>query len=216
MDPMIKDAEKIVTVLSDYEDQLSQIERLVNTIDEMLTQKVGSTKPLSMLDAMFQKVSPLKMAVQNMFYFDLKVMFPNILWSSVYLTLYSIFEHALDDLCSIIKSELNLKLSPTELRDRGIIRSETYLRKIAQLDFPADSEEWKDAKVANSIRNCLTHAAGIIDDYSKPEEIRSIVRSDANLSELEGEGRLVISKEYVLSTVGTVRAVFKKITGDSK
>ena len=68
--------------------------------------------------------------------------FPNILRSSLLLHLYSRFEHHLDELCNRMASDMKLAMSVKDLAGKGIVRSQTYMKKVVGLRFPDTSPEW--------------------------------------------------------------------------
>lgn len=74
--------------------------------------------------------------------------FPQLHRRSVFLTLYSLFEEHLNQLCNFLKKRLNLSLGFTGIAGKGIDRAKTYSAKVAGLDlvYLAESDTWQEVK----------------------------------------------------------------------
>jgi hypothetical protein len=142
--------------------------------------------------------------------YQLRQLFPRIVWASTLLSIYSLLEHTLDDFCDIVQQEESLLLSARDLKDRGIKRSETYLRKVARIPFPSELKEWQHIQDANTIRNCLSHAGGILEDSNDKKRLRKIVAKDRHLKIVDGQ--LVVSQKYVLRLLSSARILITKLT----
>lgn len=136
-------------------------------------------------------------------YYQIKNLFPSIVWASILQTIYSLLEHTLDNFCDLVQQERSLSLSTKDLKDRGIKRSEKYLSKVAEISFPSKLKEWRIIQDANIIRNCLAHASGLLVDCSDQERVKSIVSRDSNLRIIDG--RLIISQKYVMGLLSSAR-----------
>jgi hypothetical protein len=84
----------------------------------------------------------------------------NILWGSLFLSIYSNYESKLNQICLIIMQMDNLELSPKDLKDSGLTRTRKYLQKVAKYDFSISDESWLSSEKYNLIRNILTHNEG--------------------------------------------------------
>ena len=114
---------------------------------------------------------------------------------STIVTVYSLLEISLNDLCRFLRNSKKLSLSLEELRGNGIKRAKLYLAKVCLIDFP-ESNEWNEILKLNKIRNCIVHAQGDIEDAKSPKTLRNIVASTRGV-ELENDRFIRIDSEYI-------------------
>jgi hypothetical protein len=208
---MIQPTEKTNKIFWGFHAKMIELEALIETIDKLILGALRCTVPVSMLDAVLKKVSLLTALIQNKRYDNLKTRFPNALWASVFVTSFSSTERALDDLCKHLRDEKKITLSQSDLIGKGITRSHNYLSKVVNLDLSNQSKEWEFLKKSNAVRNCLTHADGIIEDIQEKENLKQIIKQDHTLSDVDGH--LVISKQFVLNFIDVSKKFFPGITG---
>jgi len=85
--------------------------------------------------------------------------FPNLLRSSLFVTIYSAVENELNSLCRDLSRKGGLVVE--DLRGNGIQRACTFLTRVCRVDFPEDSTEWKMLRNYNQLRNVIVHNSGI-------------------------------------------------------
>jgi hypothetical protein len=136
--------------------------------------------------------------------------FPSLQRRSALLTVWSYFENELDKLCRLYQSEKCFAVTVDDLRDKGIDRSTNYLQKVARLHVHHASQEWREIKNIQKIRNDIVHRAGklrvdqtIVDWMNKLE---SLSRDD--------EGEIVVGNGFLSHVIHTYASYFKLI-GDS-
>ncbi len=95
-----------------------------------------------------------------------KEYFPNLQRRSAFLTVWGYFEHELDKLCALYKSEKGLKLDLTDLTGQGVDRSTAYLEKVAGLNVHKTSQEWNQIRNTQKVRNIVAHRDGRLADRS--------------------------------------------------
>jgi hypothetical protein len=135
-----------------------------------------------------------------------KEYFPNLQRRSALITLFSFFEHQLDDLCRGYKKEKGFALSFTDLTGNGIDRSTLYLKKVAGLSLNNGTATWREIKNIQNVRNAIVHNGGEIkDDDTK---MRDYCRKHGLLS---GESQLSIKAEYLLQVINTFAEYFREI-----
>jgi hypothetical protein len=136
--------------------------------------------------------------------------FPNLQRRSALITLYSFFESELDTLCSRVKTHENFKLDVSDLGEKGILRSTTYLLKVAQLNGIRNSAEWNEIRNIQSIRNLLVHADGKLGrngDGGPAKVVDYIARSDF----LRGEAEIDIQHGYLAHCLETFNVYFAQL-----
>lgn len=130
--------------------------------------------------------------------------FPNLLRSSLFVTIYSTVENELNRLCSQLAKDDSLDVE--DLRGNGIIRARTFLCKVCRVDFPDSSEEWKQLKEYNQLRNVLVHDNGI----DLGNHLTVLLESSPGLK--VGEDRSVhLERQFCPEVLATVRRFFGQI-----
>jgi hypothetical protein len=122
----------------------------------------------------------------------------NILWGSLFLSIYSNYESKLNQICLIIMQMDNLELSPKDLKDSGLTRTRKYLQKVAKYDLSISDESWLSSEKYNLIRNILTHNEGKLEKSNhKYKDLHKFIISNKNLS-VDKLDRIIITKNFVL------------------
>lgn len=107
--------------------------------------------------------------------------FPNLLRSSLFVTIYSTLENELNRLCRELSKEDGLDVE--DLRGSGIIRAGTFLSRVCRVDFPQESKEWKRLLEYNQLRNIIVHNNGKVDGNG---HLDSSIRENAGLDIKKG------------------------------
>lgn len=66
-------------------------------------------------------------------------------------------------------AQTNASRSPSDLHDKGITRSQTYLKKELDLPFPDTNQEWQLICGLNELRNDVAHGRNELGDPEDPE-----------------------------------------------
>ena len=109
----------------------------------------------------------------------------------------------MNSLCTILQKMNDLNVELNDLRGDGIERARLYLTKVCEIQFPDASHEWAEIQKLNSIRNCIVHAEGNVDDVRSPTKLRNIVKNTKGIS-LESERYLSIDKKYLEMVIACV------------
>jgi hypothetical protein len=136
--------------------------------------------------------------------------FPSLQRRSALLTVCSYFENELDKLCRLYQSEKDFSVTVDDLLGRGIDRSTNYLQKVAGLDVHRTSQEWREIKNIQNIRNDIVHRAGKLRD---DEALVSWMNKSKSLT-LDDEGEIVVGEGFLSHVIKTYARYFKLI-GDS-
>lgn len=91
-------------------------------------------------------------------------LFPGMVRSSLFLSCYALVEARLDELCFHLQECCDLRVSPADLRDKGLTRARIYIAKVAGMRFPSNSKSWDTIQKLGRIRNLLAHAQGQVKD----------------------------------------------------
>ncbi len=134
--------------------------------------------------------------------------FPSLQRRSALLTIFGYFEHQLDKLCLLYRSEKKYKIALTDLKDLGIDRSTSYLEKVAGIDTHKTSPEWRRIKNIQKVRNVVAHRdARLL--KSGDEAVREIVKGEKALS-LSGD-EIVLEAGFLAQVTAAYKAYFALI-----
>lgn len=124
------------------------------------------------------------------------------------MTIFGYFEHQLDKLCLLYRSEKKYKIALTDLKDLGIDRSTSYLEKVAGIDTHKTSPEWRRIKNIQKVRNVVAHRdARLL--KSGDEAVREIVKGEKALS-LSGD-EIVLEAGFLAQVTAAYKAYFALI-----
>jgi len=133
---------------------------------------------------------------------------PNLQRRSALLTLSGYFEHELDKLCILYKSEKLYSLSLSDLNGKGIDRAVNYLEKVAGLEVHKSSSEWNHIKNIQKIRNVIVHQDGRLKDY-QGNPIKAAIDYVAQIDSLDGKDEVVITKGFLTHVLEKYDSYFK-------
>ena len=111
-------------------------------------------------------------------------------------TIYTFFEFMLNDICEKIAMITESNVKVTDFKGSGIVRSREYLEKVHSIEFSDIKNEWDFLKNFNSVRNCLSHAAGSVEATHSAKKLINIVGKTNGL-ELFRETYIKIAPEYL-------------------
>jgi hypothetical protein len=136
--------------------------------------------------------------------------FPSLQRRSAFLTVWSYFEHQLDQLCLFYQSERKVGLSFTDLSGQGIDRSTAYLEKVARLQGLKASEEWDVLKTLQRIRNVIVHGDGKLQGHQgKPKD--GVIADMKKVGFLTGDEEIIIAEGFLSHVVHICNKYFKLI-----
>ena len=203
---MTKDA---IEILDKAIDSIDHIDQMLIELESYLKKQIKNENIVEPSGLLFQSGSLAATLLNNLRYQQLNIIFPNTLWSSLFLTLYGIFESTLDILSDYYFENNDLNFSPKELNYKGISRSEIYLRKMVGINFPSDIEQWESIKESADIRHCIIHANGIVDQFNKASSINMLVKKYPGIS-IE-HNHLIIRKQFVETFIFWCRVIFNQL-----
>jgi len=129
---------------------------------------------------------------------------------SIIVTIYSLLESSLNNLCHFLHNLKKLTLSLEELRGAGIERAKLYLTKVCLIDFSENSNEWNEILKLNKIRNCIVHAQGDILNTKNPNKLRKIVAKTTGIG-LESRRFIKIKSEYINTTLYNTKKLLEAV-----
>lgn len=136
--------------------------------------------------------------------------FPNLQRGSALITLYSFFEHELDELCGLFIKEGNLSISQTDMKGKGIERSVLFLEKIIGLQINKNSATWNEIKKIQKVRNQIAHENSKLVDKSG-QRIGDVFDYVQACAFLTGQDRINIQQGYLEHILRTFESLFREI-----
>jgi hypothetical protein len=137
-----------------------------------------------------------------------RLYFPNLQRRSALLTLFGYFEHELDQLCSLYRSENEYKISLTDIKGQGIDRSTRYLKKVADIDTNKNSDAWVSIKKVQNIRNLIVHRDGNLVD-TRDNRIQEAIKFINQAEFLDGETEVILKEGFLRHVLKTFGDYFK-------
>jgi hypothetical protein len=138
--------------------------------------------------------------------------FPKILRYSLFVHSYSLLEQALLHFADHFRRDRKLKLSPSDLRDEGITRAKTYLKKVALVPFPDTGKAWQDISTLNHIRNLVVHNTGNLPyDHRQKQQIKALMKRWKDDISLDNLRSFELSKRFIFRVLDTFDSFLKEL-----
>lgn len=145
---------------------------------------------------------------------------PYIFRSSFFVTCYSFIEYQLIDINDYLEKEYKYKLNLNYFGKRkNILLARTYLKKVANIDFPDTNDYFADNKDCwnriikfNTIRNNIVHNGGRLDqgdDNDNLKKIKSFIADNPSKISIGNYNRINLSKEFIFHVIDTIDSFFK-------
>jgi hypothetical protein len=144
-------------------------------------------------------------------YSRLRDAFPNILRYSLFVHSYSLLEHGLIQLADHFQRAQKLELLPRDLRQEGINRAKTYLKKVAGVKFP-DTAAWEEISTLNHIRNIVVHRTGFFpDDDPRNKQIEQLISKWSEVLAIDNLRRFEFKAGFPERVIQTFETFFTEL-----
>ncbi len=143
-------------------------------------------------------------------HWQLSEIFPNTLRFSLFVTCYSLLEHALVNLCNYLYRQHNYSIELNDLRGEGIFRAQTYLKKVGSVNFPDQTSSWTNIIAYNRIRNFIVHSEGRLDDSDKAKKVESFINTNPSIT-LDQLKRIQLSKDFCPEVIETLKRFISEL-----
>lgn len=133
----------------------------------------------------------------------LEDIFPNILRRSFFVTIYSLIEMQLNEICRKQERAKGLLVPLEKMKkppDQSIRRTKEYLVGVAKIRFP-ESSEWEELLKYQKLRNCIVHNEGRLESLPKKheedkEELKQYISRNSNLALAPDDGEIIFHKGF--------------------
>jgi len=143
-------------------------------------------------------------------HWQLSEVFPHTLRYSLFILCYSLLEHHLLNLCKHIEKTLSDSVTLDDLRGRGIRKAQTYLKKVAKIEFPDKSSFWNNICHYNLIRNFIVHKNGRLDKSRNAKKVKSFINSKSSIG-LGSHDQIQLSEQFIPEVIDDLDEFFKQL-----
>jgi hypothetical protein len=148
---------------------------------------------------------------------DLAQEFPRILRYSLFVHSYSLLEDSLLRIADFYKRKSHLELSPSDLKDEGMMRAKTYLKKVVHIPFPDTHPSWQTVSTLNHIRNLIVHKTGYFPQDNRHQmEINAFISRSGEAISLDSQRHFVLSSRFTELVIETFRSFSKELFANLK
>lgn len=123
-------------------------------------------------------------------------LYPNTVRYSTFITLYKQFEYTLTEACLELEKDHPNRVELKDLKDKGIRRAHTYLRKVVEIKDPFLTPAWQKLQDLTTLRNFIIHNDAII-KTDTAEQIKLVQRINVWAPVVIKEARIVLSKNFI-------------------
>jgi len=135
-------------------------------------------------------------------YWELSQNFPNIVRGSLLLICMALLEHQLTDLCHSLQRTKKYAFVLNDFSDRGITRTQIYLKKAANIKFPDDTEQWSNILIYRVIRNAIAH-----NDYEIKcsDDLGKVMKFSENHSSIQFDNaKVILGDTFCLEVIDNI------------
>ncbi|MCP2518911.1 hypothetical protein NLC26_03300 [Candidatus Aminicenantes bacterium AC-708-M15] len=194
--------------------ELNNLKEYVNTLEALLEKEVEDFKEY--INAQAEKMTKKEQEEFFDIYYDqyqqLKKVFPNIMRSSFFVTIYTLLEYKLIFICNYyyLCKKLNLPDPSTLKKEKGIFRARKYLKKHVKVSFPDGHPSWRKIRFYNLLRNFIVHNFGRLNDSKKAKKLETFIEKSSKLS-LDCSREIWIDKSFCFDVITTIENFFEEL-----
>jgi hypothetical protein len=143
--------------------------------------------------------------------FNLAEYFPQHAWQTAFVSIYSTLEDEMIELCGRVGRFLGVKLTVSDLKDKGIFAAKKYLETLCGVPFPTGKRPWQEIQHYNRLRNVVVHARGRLIGAKDPKVIAKYVGGKRKELVTLHNDKLVLTKAFCLEVVDSVEALLREL-----
>lgn len=129
------------------------------------------------------------------------VTLPKYFWGQAIVTLWAIFESAIAEIATEVKTQKELELGLTDLQGDVIHRTNKYFNHILKLPIDTRSKSWQHLRMMYVLRNAIAHANGRLENVKSQKDVKKILKwigSDLGIDEIHGS--IILTPDFVKRT----------------
>jgi hypothetical protein len=136
------------------------------------------------------------------------IFYPSIC-QSLLISIYSILEVSMNDLCDAYSILLNTRIKYQDISGKGIQRAALYLKKVANLENVKNHGKWDFLVILGELRNCIVHN----DSYPKDQKQTKEFREKLFISISSEKEKVFISFDHLKTYVAAIKEYLDYIYG---
>lgn len=151
-------------------------------------------------------------------YLQDKIRIPTYLYHSTLVSLYSLLEVTLIELCDLIAIKTEFPILLDQISGQNIIvKTRIFLSKVANLNFQKLDTQWLTITQIQKIRNLIIHENSCIKSQTAPADIVKLIKKFGVIDiENEREYFYLTNPEILFETISLIENFFEKIIVDLK
>lgn len=141
---------------------------------------------------------PRRSAREDLNSWAFATLYPNTVRYAIFITLYNQFEFTISEACTELEKDFPNDVKLADLKDKGITRAYTYIKKVVRIAQPFEAASWKKLKDLNALRNLIVHNDSNITDQNRQAEARKAIERISAWAPLDiKETKVVLSKDFM-------------------
>lgn len=132
---------------------------------------------------------------------------PGYFRSSVLVTLWAIFESAINDIAKEVKDQQDQPLGLNDIKGDLLERAKKYFNHVIKFPIKTDGEKWERLQMFKVLRNAIAHCNGRLENIKNQEVLKEIKKwehDNIGINTSTVFGNLIFSKRFVRETYSTV------------
>nr|WP_294994496.1 hypothetical protein [uncultured Sediminibacterium sp.] len=151
-------------------------------------------------------------------YLQDKIRIPTYLYHSTLVSLYSLLEVTLIEICDLITLKTEFPIPLDQISGQNIIgKTRIFLSKVANLNFQKLDTQWLTITQIQKLRNLIIHENSCIKSHSAPSDLLQLIKKFGVIDiENEREYFYLTNPEILFDTILLIESFFEKIIIDIK
>jgi len=189
--------------------ELDNYKEHINKIDRFLTKEVTlfESKRKATISRLSIEHAEEYLEYIEEIHWELVDTYPAIQRKSELISIYTVLENSLNQLCFSCEKCINDQVKMSDLSsNNGVIgKSQKYLEKVVGINFPSKSDIWIEIKNIQEIRNAVVHNNSVIKNGNA--KLRGYIKHSKYLS-ISEKGKIEIESGFNLHCLSLFKEFF--------
>jgi hypothetical protein len=146
--------------------------------------------------------------------FQFSQSYPYIFRSSFLVHIHGFLEDTLFLFCKHIRTSCKLSLSVKELNGEPFVQIQKYIKKVAFLPFPDQTDDWCHLKSVRLLRNWIVHDGGFVQrEHKNFGKIEELINKNTGIR-IEGERIVLHDDDFLYQMIDLHQRFSGKVIND--
>lgn len=145
-------------------------------------------------------------------YHRCEVLFPRVFYGSYVITLHSVLESSLIEICNTLQNEAGLSLKVIDINGSILIKAKKYFESVLHLDFITDNKINETLKHLVVLRNAFAHSNGQISMLKEGAKKQIEQFETMNIGIKTHMGLIIIEEKFALSSLRAVEFLVQELS----